>query len=345
MGGDLEAGDAFLAGHRRGRAGAHRTHERQQLGAQRLGVADREMAHGIAAVGLEAEAFGDLASNQVGHDVFAAGGDGDAARLERRQPIGVDVGEHTGSGAELQQRDVLAFGNGAGKLRLHLDDLGIGEPADQIDIMHGEVDDHADIRHARRERADAGDGDRQDVLVAQRFLDGFHRRIEALDMTDHQRDASLPRRRDDGAPLLDRRSDRLFHQDVDAARDAGQGDVVMQMGGRRDGDGVDAEREQPFDIGDCAAAEHARDKIGLPAVGIGDGNELGARQPGKHARMVAAHDADADHADTQRALRARICRLRHDVNYFPRALAPVPASLARFLPATRPPRGKTVNTF
>ena len=51
------------------------------------------------------------------------------------------------------------------ELRLHLDDLGIGEPADQVDVVHREIDDHADIRHARRERSDPGDGDRQDVLV------------------------------------------------------------------------------------------------------------------------------------------------------------------------------------
>ena len=57
-------------------AGADRADEGQQLGAQRLGMADRQMPHGIAAVGLEAEAFGHLARQQIAHDVFAAGGDG-----------------------------------------------------------------------------------------------------------------------------------------------------------------------------------------------------------------------------------------------------------------------------
>ena len=47
------------------------------------------------------------------------------ARLERREPVGVDVGEHARGGAELQQRDVLALGDGARELRLHLVDLGI----------------------------------------------------------------------------------------------------------------------------------------------------------------------------------------------------------------------------
>ncbi len=205
MGGNFQAGYALLAGHRRRRAGAHRAQEGQKLRAQRLGMADREMAHGIAAVGLEAETFGHLARQQVGHDVFAARGDGHVARLERREPIGVDVREHARGGAELQQRNVFALGDRAGELRLHLDDLGFREPADQVDVVHGEIDDDADIRHARRERADAGDRDRKDVFVLDRFLDRLDRRIEALDMADHQRDVGAGRRLDDLAAFFDGR--------------------------------------------------------------------------------------------------------------------------------------------
>ena len=113
------------------------------------------------------------------------------------------------------------------------------------------------------------------------------------------------------APLLDRRRDRLFHHDVDAARDAGERDVVMQMGRRRDGDGIDLEVEQFIDIGDGGAAEGAGDEFSLLAVGIGDADEFGARQPRQHSGMIAAHHADANHADTQRRLRIRFYRLRH----------------------------------
>src|ERR1700683_464388 len=41
----------------------------------------------------------------------------------------------------------------------------------------------------RRERAGAGDGDRDGVLVLDRPLDRLDRGIEALDMADHERDA------------------------------------------------------------------------------------------------------------------------------------------------------------
>jgi hypothetical protein len=72
------------------------------------------------------------------------------------------MGEHAGRSAELKQRDVLALGDGAGQLRLNIDDVGSGEPADQIDVVDGKIDHHADIRHARRERTDAGNRNRQD---------------------------------------------------------------------------------------------------------------------------------------------------------------------------------------
>src|ERR1700722_5724086 len=106
-------------------------------------MADREMTHRVAAVRLETEAFGHLARQQIADDVFALGRDVDGARLERGQPVGVDVGEHARGGAELQQRDVLALGLGAGKLRLALDDLRPRETADKVDVMDGETKTYA----------------------------------------------------------------------------------------------------------------------------------------------------------------------------------------------------------
>src|SRR5438876_5506898 len=70
---DFEAGDALVAGDRGQIAGADRIAEGDQFGAQRLIMADRQMAHRIGAVGLEAEALGDLARQQIAHDIFAAG--------------------------------------------------------------------------------------------------------------------------------------------------------------------------------------------------------------------------------------------------------------------------------
>ena len=89
--------------------------------------------------------------------------------------------------------------------------------------------------------------DGQDVLVLDRLLDRLHGRIEALDMADHERDVGAARGGDDLAALLDIGGDRLFHQHMDAARDAFQRDFVMQMGRRGDGHGVGLEIEQRVD--------------------------------------------------------------------------------------------------
>ena len=124
----------------------------------------------------------------------------------------------------------------------------IGEPSDQVDIVDREVDDHADVRHPRRERPDAGDGDRQDVLILHRAFDQLHRRIETLDMADHKRHAGTAGGRDDGVTLLDRRSDRLLDHNVHPARNALQREVMMKMRWGRDGNRVDAGLQQSIDV-------------------------------------------------------------------------------------------------
>jgi hypothetical protein len=131
-------------------------------------------------------------------------------------------------------------------------------------------------------------------------------------MADHQRDASAARCRDDGAALLHRRSNRLLDQHVDAARGAGGGNVAMQLRRRRDGDRVDAVTHQSLGVVEGGAAERAGDEFAALAIGISDANQLDAGQLGKHASVVRAHDADADNADTQRAVPVHFLRLTHD---------------------------------
>src|SRR6516225_4808412 len=104
---DFEAGDGFLAAHRRRGPGSYGAQEGENLRTQRLGVAYGQMSHGIAAIRLKAEALGYLASEHIRHDVFAACSNDNRTRFERRQPVGVDVSQHARCRTKLQQRDVL----------------------------------------------------------------------------------------------------------------------------------------------------------------------------------------------------------------------------------------------
>src|SRR4051812_10225499 len=70
--GDLKSRHTLLASDRGSAAVTHRADERLQLGAQRLRMAHREVAHRIAAIGLEAETFRDLPRQEITHDVFVA---------------------------------------------------------------------------------------------------------------------------------------------------------------------------------------------------------------------------------------------------------------------------------
>jgi hypothetical protein len=257
----------------------------------------RQVAHGVAAVGPVIEAFADLTREQVADHIFLLGRDVHGARLERRQPVRVDVREHARGGAELQERNVLALCHGTRELRLHFDDVGIGEPADQVDIMHREINDDSNVRHARWKRTDPRDRDRKNLLPRQRVLDRLDRRVEALHVTDHERPTLAPGRHDDGLAFFHCRSDRLFHQHVTAGRDAIQSNGIVQMGRCRDGHRVDAGGEQFLVPADRFRAEQLGDAPGHVPVRIGQCDELDARELGQHTGMVRAHHADADHAD------------------------------------------------
>ena len=76
--------------------------------------------------------------------------------------------------------------------------------------------------------------------------------------------------------------------------------IVMKMGRRGDGDRIDSAADQRLQIGECGAAERVGDKLALLTVGIGHPDQLDAGHFRQHARMVAAHDADADNSNFQR---------------------------------------------
>src|SRR5262249_25062537 len=142
----------------------------------------------------------------------------------------------------------------ARELRLDIDDIGIREPTDQIDIVDRQINHHANVRHARRKRPDAGDADGQYVFSPDRFLDRFDGRIETFDVANHQAHAGAACGADNLPPLLDRRRDGLFHHDVDAVSDTGKRDVPMQMSRGRDRDCVDITLNELLDIRDRGAA-------------------------------------------------------------------------------------------
>jgi len=140
------------------------------------------------------------------------------ARLGRASASGVDVRKHAGGGAELQQRDILAprppRWRAAALHPRRFVRPRLMNQRNQIDVMHGEVDDHADVRHSRRK------GRSTRVIAIERMsspdyrlLDGGHRglgsaptcpTIKVTRRGAHARRATCP------APLLDRGRDRLF---------------------------------------------------------------------------------------------------------------------------------------
>ena len=70
-------------------------------------------------------------------------------------------------------------------------------------------------------------------------------------------------------------------------------------------------RDQSLDVGVAGAAERLRNQLALLLIGVGDPDQLDVGKIGKNARMVAAHDADAHHAQTQRTARSNFRGVHH----------------------------------
>ena len=120
-------------------------------------------------------------------------------------------------------------------------------------------------------------------------------------MTDHQRDAGAVRGIDDVPALLDRRCNRLLNQDVDVARDAGERDLMMEMGGCRDRHGIDAFIEQLIEVFERAAADEIDRARAVLRQRIDDADERHVGQARQYPGVVAAHDAGAGSSPTRNA--------------------------------------------
>ena len=105
-------------------------------------------------------------------------------------------------------------------------------------------------------------------------------------------------------PSCDRGRNRLLDQDMDVARDAGERDLVMKMGRRRDRHGIDALREQLIEVCESAAADQLGGARPMLRQRIDDADQRDVGQARQHAGMVAAHHARADNAHAQCALDA-----------------------------------------
>jgi len=153
---------------------------------------------------------------------------GQFANLRRRQPVHLKNAQD--SALELQERveDVLVVGMdpllGLGVQPLH---ISAGEMTHDVEVMRGEVDDHADVADASRERPEPPRLDLKnpaDLAECDASLQLSDRRVETLDVADRKHAIGAPRRSQKLAALFEVGRDRLLDEDMEAAlqhREAG----------------------------------------------------------------------------------------------------------------------------
>jgi hypothetical protein len=189
--------------HRRGVVAAHVGPEGLVLDEQRLAALQRVPRR--VALGHPAQLLGgvpldrhvgvlverQVAGERVGGEHPALAEDPRAPALGRREPVDLAVERRAGAQAAGDEHEVLV--RAAHPVRgLGGDDLdGRGaEPAHQVEVVGGEVLDHADVLDAVGERPDALGGDREDLAERVDVLErGEQRGVVALDVADGAADA------------------------------------------------------------------------------------------------------------------------------------------------------------
>ena len=216
-----------------------------------------------------------------------------------------------GREVEEPEQEVLVRGvDPLGRLRVDPRRPLAGDPAQDVDVVGGQVDGHADVADPGRERAGppARDGvDGRQPARGQQAAELEDRRVEALDVADLDGHAPGAGRGDDPERLLDRAGQRLLDEDGDAALDRRQGEV--EVGGRRRRDDERVE----LDLGDHrqrlgealgadlldGGGQRGRDRIG-------DRDERGVGTRGDDPQVVPAHRPEAGEADPQPAVAGRL---------------------------------------
>ena len=160
---------AVAAADRHRRLAAHGGHKGLQFRLQRLLAADGEAHHlpladpaqdverapQLARLGVlvKIEVLGQVVDQE--HAPLAQ--DHDLAHLGRRQPVDFQRPGHGARKAQQRQQQILVIGVDAPlRFRKHADGVAAGQEAHDVDVVGGQVDDHAHVAYARREGARCG---------------------------------------------------------------------------------------------------------------------------------------------------------------------------------------------
>src|SRR4029453_13664039 len=142
--------------------------------------------------------------------------------------------------------------------------------------------------------------DLADAPVGDELAELADRRVEALDVADHELDAGAAGGGRHAQAVLQRGGDRLLDQQVLAGGDDLHRDARVLLGGRGDADRVDVAALDQLavvaEVGDGTAADAlARDGL----VGLGHADDLRALDALPRLEVVGPHPAQADDPDGQ----------------------------------------------
>ena len=175
-----------------------------------------------------------------------------------------------------------------------------------VEVVGGEVDHHAHVADARRERSLAPSVHLEhaaELAGGDSPLQLAHGRIEPFDVAHGQQAPGSRRGLDQRASLLERRGDRLLDEEMQPALENGKAHLQ-----------VEARRDRHHDGLQLLAFEHllpravtthgvrARRRRDNGRVLVGNRDQAGVLDLAEDAKVVPAHRAEADEGDARHAV-------------------------------------------
>ena len=301
--------EGLLATNGRGLAAAHATHKMLQLGMEWLDIAGVDfldqailaiehlaIVGGVVTGGLSVNGDVVVEKIRLRHGVFAMGHQ--AANFMVGNLASGQGGNHAVRKAQ-RRRYVVQITRGCRTIARcrYPHDGRVVEIQKEVNVVDHQIEDNRDVVGPLGIRAHAMGLNGEDLLGGKNFAQFLKSWIEPLDMTDLQDALGFCSSIHQRFGLFDASGDRFFNQNVNACLKACKSYGMMETGGYGDANRIDMgkqlvvilEETHPIFARNAEAASH---------INIGNSIKLDILEQTQNARVVLAHIAHADDAQT-----------------------------------------------
>jgi len=215
-------------------------------------------------------------------------------------PAGGEIRDGTGGKFDAGLGDIIFIGDDRNADGFDVDDRGVDQRKQNIQVVNHDVVDNVDVEAARSENSKTMDLEKH--WFGNDFTDGDDRGVVALEMADLQNSLGALSRRDQTIGFAHRRGHGLFDQNIDAGIEQVAAHAAVLGSRDREANRFDLFGGQGVDVAEYAGFEFSGDLRGALGIGIDYADQFGAFHLTPDSGVVAAELADADYCNSNGVL-------------------------------------------